>query len=75
MQRYKVALPSEDIADPSAVFKYTAAGSILVLYRSSIMLYTLVQTSKRAAPESVRALNLLPACTVTIWQSDASPMV
>ena len=31
MHRCKVALPSEDIADPSAVFRCTAAGSILVL--------------------------------------------
>ena len=38
MQRYKVALPSEDIPDPSAVFRCTAAGSILVLYQSSITL-------------------------------------
>ena len=29
MQRCKVALPSEDIDDPSAVFKFTDAGSIL----------------------------------------------
>ena len=29
--RCKVALPSEDIADPSTVFRCTAAGSILVL--------------------------------------------
>ena len=51
MLRCKVALPSENIADAPTVFKCTAAGSILVLYWSSIMLYTLVQTSKRAAPE------------------------
>ena len=38
MQRCKLALPSEDIADPSTVFKCTAAGSILVLYWSSIIL-------------------------------------
>ena len=31
VQRCKVALPSEDIDDPSAVFRCTAAGSILVL--------------------------------------------
>ena len=31
MQRCKVALPREDIDDPSAVFMCTAAGSILVL--------------------------------------------
>ena len=29
--RSKVALPREDIDDPSAVFRCTAAGSILVL--------------------------------------------
>ena len=68
-------MPSEDIADPSTVFKSTAAGSILVLYWSSIMLYMLVWTSERAAPELIRALNLLPACTVTVGQSDTSPMV
>ena len=39
------------------------------------MLYMLVQTSKSAAAESIRALNLLPACTVTIGQSDTSSMV
>ena len=31
MQRCNIALPSEDTDDPSAVFKCTAAGSILVL--------------------------------------------
>ena len=31
MQRCKVALPKEDIADLSAVFRCTAAGSILIL--------------------------------------------
>ena len=31
MQRCKVALPSEDIADPSAVFMCFAAGTIFVL--------------------------------------------
>ena len=75
MKRCKVALPSEDIADPSTVFNCTAVGSILVLCWSAIMLYTLVWTSKRAAPESIRALNLLPACTVNVGQSDTSPMV
>ena len=68
-------MPSEDTDDPSAVFRYTAAGSILGLYQSSIMLYTLVWTSETAAPESIRALNLLPACTVMVVQSDTSPMV
>ena len=29
-QNYKVALPSEDIDNPSAVFRCTAAGNILV---------------------------------------------
>ena len=75
MQRCKVALPSEDIADPSTFLKCTAAGSILVLYWSSVMLYTLVQTSERADSESIRALNLLPACTVIVGQSDASPIL
>ena len=31
MQRCKFALPSEDIDDPSTVFRCTPAGSILVL--------------------------------------------
>ena len=75
MQRCYVALPCEDIADPSAVFKCTAVGSIVVLYWSSVLLYTLVWTIERAAPELIRALNLLPACTVTVGQSDTSPMV
>ena len=35
----------------------------------------LVQTIERAAPESIRALNLLPVCSVTVGQSDTSPMV
>ena len=34
MQRCKVALPSEDIDDLSAVLKCTAAGSSLVLKQS-----------------------------------------
>ena len=55
MERSKVALPREDIDDPSAVFRCTAAGSILVLYSSSIILYMLVQANERAAPESIRS--------------------
>ena len=35
----------------------------------------LVWTGKTAAPELIRALNLLPACTVTVGQSDSSAMV
>ena len=31
MQRCKVALPSDNIADPSAVFRFIAAGIIFVL--------------------------------------------
>ena len=31
MQRCKVVLPSEDVAGPSAVFRFTAAGTILVI--------------------------------------------
>ena len=38
IQGCKVALPSEDIVDPSAVFRCTAAGGILVLQQSSVML-------------------------------------
>ena len=75
IQWCKVALPSEDIADPSAEFKCTAAGSILVLYWSLIMLYTLVQNGKQADPESITILNLLSASTVSVGQFDTSPMV
>ena len=75
MQRCKVAFPSEDIGDPSTVFRCTAAGSVLVLYQFSIMLYTLVWANERAAPESIRALNHFPACTITVWQCDTSPVV
>ena len=32
MRRCKVALASEDIDDPSAVFRCTAVGSIMVIY-------------------------------------------
>ena len=72
----RVAMPREDIHDPSAVFKLCpAAGSILVLYWSSPMLYMLVWANERAALESARALNLFPACTVTVEQSATSPMV
>ena len=39
------------------------------------MLYMLVWANERAAPESVRTLSLFPACTVTVGQSDTSPMV
>ena len=74
MQKYNVALLSEDIADLCTVFKCTAAGSIVVLYWSSIISWTLVCSSERAAPESIRALNFLPACTVTVGQSDTIAM-
>ena len=75
MQRYKVALPCEDIDDPSAICRCTVEGSILVLKWSSMMLYMLVWANKRAATESIRALNLFLACTITVGQSDTSPMV
>ena len=39
------------------------------------MLYMLVGANERPAPESIRALNLFPACTITVGQSDTSPMV
>ena len=39
------------------------------------MLYTVVSANERVAPESIRALNLFHACTVTLGQSDTSPMV
>ena len=75
MQRCKADLPSEDIADPSSVFRCTAASSILVLRQSLIQLYMPVWANERAAVESVRALNLFPACTVTVGQSNTSPVV
>ena len=75
MQRCNVALPSEDIADQSAFFTCTAAGSILVLYWSSILLWMLVHTSERAAPEWIRGLNRLLVCTVTVGKSDSNSMV
>ena len=75
LQRCKEALPNEDIDDPSAVFKCTAAGSILVLQQSSMIFYMLVWAYKRAAPESIRAFHLFPACTVTVGQSGVSPIV
>ena len=37
------------------------------------MLYMLVWANERAAPESIRALNLFPAFIVTVGQSDTSP--
>ena len=75
MQRCKVALASKDMNDPSAVFRCTAAGSILVLWWALMMLYMLVWVNKRAVPESFRALNLFPSCTVTVGQSVTSPML
>ena len=75
MQKCKVALPSEDIDDPSAVSRCTAARSILVLWQSSIMLYTLVLANERAASESIRALNHFLVCTFTVGQSETNPVV
>ena len=75
MQRCNAALPSEDIAYPSSVFECTVAGSILFLYWSPIISYMPVCTSKTAVVELIRALNLIPACTVTVGQSDTNPMV
>ena len=75
MPRCKVVLPSKVIDDPSAVLRCTTAGSILVLKWSSIMLYTPIQANERAAPESIRALNLFSACTVTVGQYDTSPVL
>ena len=75
LQRCNIALPSEDMDDPSAVFRCTPAGSILVLEWSLIMLYILVWANERDAPEQIRALNLFPACSVTVGQSGTRPMV
>ena len=66
MQRCKVAFPSDDIDDPSAVLRCTTAGMILVLLWSSIILYTLVSANEIAAPGSFRVLNLFSAFTVTV---------
>ena len=59
MQRCKVAFPREDTDDPSAVCRCSAA----------------VGSNDRDAPESIRTLNLFPACSVTVGQSYMSPMV
>ena len=67
-----VALPSEEIDDPSDVCNVLLQG---VFWVSSIMLYTHEWANERAAPESIRALNLFPTCTVTVGQSDTSPGV
>ena len=63
------------MGDPSTVFRCKAAGSILVLYQSSIILYTLIHIKEIAAPESFRALNLFPAWTVTMGQSETRNIV
>ena len=42
---------------------------------SAVLLYMMIHANKRAAPESIMALNLFPACTVTVRQSDTSPMM
>ena len=39
------------------------------------MFYMLVWANEKAAPESIRALHLFPVYTVTVWQSDKSPML
>ena len=39
------------------------------------MLYMLVWANEKATPESIRPLNLFPACTVAVGQSDTCPMV
>ena len=39
------------------------------------MLYTLLRISEIAVPESIRALNCFPAWTVTVGQSETSPIV
>ena len=39
------------------------------------MLYILVKANERTAPESVRVLNLFPACTVTVGQPEASYII
>ena len=70
-----VAFPIHDIGDPSAVLRYTATSNILVLYWSSIILYTLICINETVAPEFIRALNLFPSWTFTVGQSETSPIV
>ena len=61
--------------DPSAVLRFTAAGSILLLQQSSTMMYTLVHINELVAPESIGVSKHFPAWTVTVWQSETSPIV
>ena len=75
MQRCMAALPIDDINDPSAVLRCTTAGRSLVLQQSLIILYTLIWMSEIAAPESIRALNPFPVCTVTVRQSETRSTV
>ena len=39
------------------------------------MFYMLVWANEKAAPESIRAINICPVSTVTKGQSETSPMV
>ena len=57
------------MSSPSAVLRCIAAGSILVLYHSSVILYTLLCINEIAAAEVIKALNNLLAWTVTVRQS------
>ena len=73
--RLEVAFSINDIGDPSNVYRCVAAGSILVLYWSSTILYKLVCISEIVAPDLIRALNLFPTWTVPFGQSETSSVV
>ena len=74
IHRWRVAFCIHDIGDPSAVHWCTAAGSILVLWWSSIILYILMYINEIVTPELIKALNLFPAWAITLRQSEASPI-
>ena len=63
------------MGDQSAVWRCSAAGGILDLKQSPVMLYTLLHIREIVAPESIRALKHFPAWTVTVGQSETSPIV
>ena len=65
---------SHDMGDLCAVFLCIATGGILVLQWFSIILYILIYINEMVAQGSKRALNLFLAWTVTVEQSDRSPI-
>ena len=62
LKNWRVAFLLEDIGDPSTVQRFNAAGSILVLEWSSIILYTLVHIDNRA----YQGFKAFPTCTPTV---------